>query len=337
MLRFSTLGLMLDYQCNIRCRSCLWGDELGNPVVADLREVRSWIDQAQELGTIHMVGISGAEPFVRYEDLRAIMYYAGRTYGLPSGVVTNAKWAESPNVATMRLQELWDVGMRGLMVSVDDFHQEWVPLSRVRNCLDAGREIGMECTLQTVVTKTSKKLDDYIKELGYEEWQDLHTSQFKCTPIGAAAKQIPVDEFEYQPGIPNNYCTLFRVVNVLPDGSVYLCCGAAFTCPSLKVGNLRKESLGTILERAEWDPLLNSLAIDNGPRQIAERLRRRGRMTGESYCSPCHACHDILGQRRLAEEARRTLEPERAEIFAKRTILSQLVEERAATELSFFS
>jgi hypothetical protein len=91
------------------------------------------------------------------------------------------------------------------------------------------------------------------------------------------------------------------------------------------MGNLREEPLGAILQRAEWDPVFNALALANGPAYLAESLRQAGRggLLQEGYSSSCEACQTILSIPGVDVFLREQLEPQRAELFLKRTILNQ--------------
>lgn len=329
-MKFTTLGIMLSYKCNVRCRSCLWGSQVGRPEAANVDEVCKWIDQAYEIGTLQIVGFSGGESFIHFSSMRRIMYYAAKRYGLPSGVATNCLWATSPQVAKKRLSALYDVGLRSILVSVDDFHQEWVPLERVKNCILSAQELGMDCVIQCVITKRTKKLKDYISTLGIKVDEKIHLSEFDCIPIGSAAVKIDNVDFKSIPGIPSDYCSILQVVNILPNGAVHLCCGAPFAIEGLRAGNINQLTLGEILDRAEWDPVFNSLAINRGPMQLKQTLKKYGKdgFLMKSYSSSCHACWHILSKPRIVDFLRDKLEQKSPELFAKRTILFRIASEK---------
>ncbi len=292
----------------------------------------SWIDQTHALGNLMLVGFSGGEPFLYQSEMKAIARYACKEYGIPSVAATNCFWAVTPEKAEAILHSLHDVGMRRLLISVDDFHQEWVPLERVRNCLTAAQSLEMDCTLQCVVTSSSKKLNDYLEALGVSRGERLFASEIPCTPVGAAATQIASSEFPVHAGIPNDYCTMLQALSVLPEGNVHLCCGPAFTGDALDAGNLHTEQLDAIIEKAEWNPIFNALALGNGPCHLAAALTEEGHSDFflPGYTSSCHACHHIFGQPGIVSALREKLEPQCAELFLKRTILDQVTSDRNA-------
>jgi len=332
---FTTLGLMLGYGCNARCRSCLWGDAINHGPRMSVEEACAWVDQAHALGNLRLVGFSGGEPFLYLSEMKAVARHACKEYGLPSVAATNCFWAVTAEKAEATLGSLHDVGMRRLLVSVDDFHQEWVPLERVRNCLSAAQRLEMDCTLQCVVTSSSKKLDYYLEALGVSRGERLSASEIPCTPVGYAATSIASSEFPIHMGVPKDYCTMLQALNVMPEGTVRLCCGPAFTGDALTAGNLHSERLDAVIERAEWDPIFNALALGNGPCHLAAALSEEGNSDFllPGYASSCHACHHILGRPGVATTLRQKMEPQQAELFLKRTIMDQVTSERNADVL----
>lgn len=165
----STRALMLGYRCNVECRSCLWGDHRSNDTTIDIEEACRWIDAARNAADIRLVGFSGGESFLYLRELRALAGYCWTQHQLPSAISTNCYWALSESKAGEILEPLRELGLQQLLLSVDDFHQEHIPLDRVGHALRAGRRLGIECTLQAIVTRTSRRIRDYLADLGIEE------------------------------------------------------------------------------------------------------------------------------------------------------------------------
>ncbi len=329
---FTTLGLMLGYGCNAQCRSCLWGKILDNGPRMSIEDACSWVDQAHALGSLMLVGFSGGEPFLYMKEMKAVAHYASKKYGLPSVAATNAFWAVTPEIAVATLSSLFDLGLRRLLISVDDFHQEFIPLERVKNCLSAAKVLGIHCTLQCVVTMSSNKLSYYLEALGVSKEDNIVSSEIPCTPVGAAAKMLPNSDFTVHSGVPSDYCTMLQALVVRPEGMVHLCCGPAFSVEALTAGNLRQEKLDSIIERAEWNPLFNALALGNGPSYLATALTnvKHDSFLLKGYVTSCHACHHILSRPGVTKTIWESLESKQAEMFLKRTILDQVAGNRKA-------
>ncbi|MCP4230600.1 MAG: radical SAM protein [bacterium] len=334
-MTFSNIGLSLGYECTARCRSCLWGDQLGKKESMNVKDAFDWIDQAYELGWLTAVGYSGGEPFLYYDKLKTLAGYVFNKYGLAAVISTNAYWAKTPAETRDIVRTLHGIGLRFILISVDDFHQEYVPLERVKNCLDVSRDFGINITLQTIVTESSRKMDYYLERLGVGDDDDITATEVPCTPTGRAATHIPGDDFILRDDVLSDYCTMLRAVLISPEGGVYLCCGAGFHIPIFKAGDLTVEPLKDILDRAEMNPIYNSLALYHGPEKLAEALRENGRYEAirNKYATTCHACQHILGSRENTRTLNGILEPQRDELFFKRTISHQLISEREREKL----
>lgn len=324
-MSFNTLALMLGYRCNIQCRSCLWGDRHSNGPAIQVAEACGWIDEACLTCNIQLVGFSGGESFLYLRELKELAGYCWSRHRLPSAVSTNGYWALNESQAETMLRPLAECGLRELLLSVDDFHQEHIPLERIGHALRAGRRLGIGCTLQSVVTRSSRHLRAYMEDLGVAEEPGLRATEVFCTRMGWAASRIAAAEFPPRTDALSSYCSMLGPLIIRPEGTVHLCCGPAFAIPGLTVGNLREERLGEILQRAEWDPLFNALALGNGPSRLVECLRQAGRgdLLREGYSSSCEACHDLLSLPGVDVLLRERLGPQQAELFLKRSILTQ--------------
>jgi MoaA/NifB/PqqE/SkfB family radical SAM enzyme len=323
-MAFNTLALMLGYRCNIQCRSCLWGDQHSRGPDLKVEEGCQWIDESCEAADVRLVGFSGGESFLYLRTMTALMRHCHEAHHLPSAISTNSYWALSEGKAEELLRPLVEVGLQQLLLSVDDFHQEHIPLERVGHALRAGRNLGLTCTLQAVVTHTSGRLQKYLHDLGVQPGDGLQATEVFCTRMGWAATRIPAAEFPAKPETLASYCSMLGPLIIRPEGTVHLCCGPAFAIPGLTAGNLRQESLKSILERAEWDPILTSLALHHGPSQLAKCLENRGMNVLENgFSSSCEACHKILSAPAADVILREELAPQQAELFLKHIIMSQ--------------
>ena len=90
-------------------------------------------------GRVH---ITGGEPFGDYDRLTGLLR-AAQAEGL-SGlekVETNAYWCTDEKLTRDRLEELKSLGMSKLQISTDIYHQQFVPIDRVRLAARVARQI----------------------------------------------------------------------------------------------------------------------------------------------------------------------------------------------------
>ncbi len=66
--------------------------------------------------------------------------------GLESSVVTNGFWALNSYISKQKLKKL--KGLRTLNISTDSFHQEFVPVDRIRNIIQSCHELGIKCVVR---------------------------------------------------------------------------------------------------------------------------------------------------------------------------------------------
>jgi hypothetical protein len=282
-----------------------------------------YIDQGSELEDIYLVGFTGGEGFIFKNVMKEAMLYAARTYGLPSIVGSNSSFATSEEKAMRILERYRGIGLRRLQLSVDDFHQEWVPLERVRNAVKAAISLEIKVTLVSIVTEKTKKAIDYLREIGVEEGPFVQMTEAPCTPTGFGAERVPREDFKTFDGIPSEWCSLLRVINILPDGSVQLCCGAPFSLDVLKAGNANYEHLSTIIARAKDDPFFNALSAGNGVHYLVEMLDELGldhHLRPGTYKSSCDACQDLVRKPEVVKALRQLLEKRKEEMLIARFV-----------------
>lgn len=211
--------------------------------------------------------------------------------------------------------------MRRIQLSVDDFHQEHVPVERVRNALTIAQELGIKSTIVCIVSAKSRTLKDYLRDLGASPGPLIEVAEAPVTPVGFAATKMHPDEITRYEGVPSDFCSMLGVLNVLPDGSVQMCCGAPFSLPELKAGNAKFQDLVDIVADAEWNPVFNALALGTGPRILAEALDAEGKgefLRKGCYGSSCDACQHIMKNKVAVEFLYRKLGERQTELYLDR-------------------
>jgi pyruvate-formate lyase-activating enzyme len=293
--KYGTLLFALSYRCNIRCRICSVGPLLESRTSLSFEVASRVVDEAARLGNVRNIAFTGGEPFLQYKMMLALLEHARTKHGWCANVTSNCSWATSANVADKRLAPLVRNGLTALLVSLDDFHLDEVTLESFRIAIESARAMGVLCQVQTVVTKSSRKADDFRAMLdGFASDPGVTWLESRCSPVGFASRQIDPDDLPSSRGVMMGGCTLYRFIAVMPNGDVGLCC--SFFPSSLAVGNVHDEGLAEILARAESNSLVNAVFLWGGPTLVAEMLRREGRpeFAERSYTNVCHACHEIL-------------------------------------------
>ena len=139
-------GLMLSYWCSSSCACCyvFSGPQARNcrtEMTIDLA-LECWRGIRRLAGDRGRVHITGGEPFGDYDRLTGLLR-AAQAEGL-SGlekVETNAYWCTDEKLTRDRLEELKSLGMSKLQISTDIYHQQFVPIDRVRLAARVAQEI----------------------------------------------------------------------------------------------------------------------------------------------------------------------------------------------------
>ena len=275
------LGLIITLRCNAECRHCFFESGPARGEVMSLVLAQRAIDEAKQLGA-SWVSLTGGEPFLEIDLLSDLIQYASNA-GLNTEVVTNGFWAETLQAANDKLSVLREFGLDVLNLSLDDFHQEYIPSSSVRNAFMAAKELGIKVVLMTTTAKNNKITanivpellqDDNIQVLGRPKIRDPSALLIE-TPITPIGRGTNITELDYTLITEVKCSEALRDIGVGPNGDVYPCCGPLAN--KITLGNLNDSSLKEILENGKRNPIVE--------------LIRKGATISGPFTSKCHACY----------------------------------------------
>jgi MoaA/NifB/PqqE/SkfB family radical SAM enzyme len=280
------VGLLLTERCDAACRHCWFNSHPDRNATMTHEQAKRYIDQAAANGA-RWVSFTGGEPFLVYDLLQALTAYASGN-GLYSEAVTNCNWAISKEKAHQQLSTLKHAGLDTLNMSIDDFHQETIPLERVKNSLEAAKKLKLKPVLMITVKNKSditahriRNLleDPDIQVLGAEKLPNPSALAMEThfTPVGRGEK-TPRKDMRYTKVESQPCRRTLTDIGVKPGGDVMPCCGPLAALNEAAIGNLEKESLRDILENAWKDPQLREIH-EKGPPQL-----------DGSYVGLCHIC-----------------------------------------------
>lgn len=303
------VGLLVTTRCTAACKHCCFGctprgDQLSGDVTMTLAEAKSYIDQVSALsGGIRRLGMSGGEPFLLRHDLVEIVRY-GRDKGAKRITINTAcYWATSRKAALWRLRPLRAAGLDQLDISTDDFHTEFISLDNVRLALEVGRELGLEVSVNSVITRKTNNQHTILAQLG-DAAAGVTAHEWKCMPTGAAQQFIPLDDLFQKPGLPAEPCPAPNFI-IRPDGDAYFCCSPSGWTPDLKLGNAKEDPLPVLWQRFCNRELYRTL-MNEGPIAFVPAIEAAGQehRLRPAYVNTCDLCHHILSDPVLAQIAR---------------------------------
>ena len=141
--RLSSGGAIVNYFCSSQCRHCVYASSPAWPKdYMDARTARTTFAALKSLGC-SSVHIGGGEPLLRPASLMEVLKEA-RNEGMGIEYIeTNASWFTTPQAAEALLGQLLDHGVSTLLVSIDPYHNEYIPFAKTKGLLEACRTAGM--------------------------------------------------------------------------------------------------------------------------------------------------------------------------------------------------
>jgi pyruvate-formate lyase-activating enzyme len=141
------VGFSLTLACPLHCRHCIADAGPAPNAEAPMEYARFWADQLCELRScgVELVSFTGGEALLARQQLK-VLSRAAHVAGLRSGLVTSAYWARSRDAAAAVIDSLPDIDTWDF--SVDEYHQEFVPLENVRTAYEVARERGRSVALR---------------------------------------------------------------------------------------------------------------------------------------------------------------------------------------------
>ncbi|KXA98975.1 hypothetical protein AKJ41_06235, partial [candidate division MSBL1 archaeon SCGC-AAA259O05] len=146
-------GIFLSYRCSGSCRHCMyacspeWSEDWIEPekiegVMDYLSEkIRAPRMDPKSVGLNSGLHYTGGEPFLNYNLLLELVRMGNR-FDIPGTFVeTNCFWCGEGGTAVERFSELKEAGLDGVLVSVNPFTAEHVPLENTLAAIEGGEEV----------------------------------------------------------------------------------------------------------------------------------------------------------------------------------------------------
>jgi hypothetical protein len=299
------IALVLSSRCNASCAHCSTScgpyrkEALGRDEIFRLMNEAAAIDDGRPL-EFH---ITGGEPFLDFDLLLATVAH-GRSLAGSVTCVSNAFWARSIEETRQKLTQLRDAGLQLLAISVSRFHEQYVPLRRVRLALEVAASIGLTTQLKGAVT-----VSDLEPGGALSRWKStLHADRIAIFPVVPYLREgasLPEHEYCWQPGLPTNKCP-DEIVCIESDGVAFSCCGQKRSTQFLALGSVREQSLAEVQQRFRHGGRQRILR-EQGPVAFARAAidAGLGHLLRESYAGPCDLCVHIASEPQLRAVADR--------------------------------
>lgn len=293
--------VIVTTKCNFACEHCsVRGSPYGKYTIT--RElIGKFIDELSSIPSVKLVAFSGGEPTLYLDELLYGIEYAHKK-GFITRLVTNAWWARTYEEANKLIGVFKAHGLDEINVSYDDFHAKFIKVDNVANLVKAALENSLRVAIGVICLLDSYYTADNIKKILSEKIGIPITELEKRvvfiedqpTPVGGASDiyVTKTDKFVHNDIKCELGCVnIGRVLALLPNGDVKVCCGHAVfqqeNDPFL-LGNIMNERLINMVRKAQQTLFYWWLHL-RGPKKILEKIGVR-----EQYVNLCHACEVII-------------------------------------------
>lgn len=302
-LLLNRIEFVTTYHCTGRCGHCSVGPRLNQAgphhvPAAESEEAVRWLAANYP---IESVMTFGGEPLL-YPELTAGLHRAARESGIPvRQLITNGYFSKNPERIEEAAEMLAAAGVNDLLLSVDAFHQERIPLEPVLRFARSFQRAAPGCiSLQPswVVNREHENPWNEKTRAVLEQFAGLGIPTGRGDDIFMAGNAVE-NLGEYYPppaldldegggGQPyTEPLTAIRSLSVEPNGDVMAC--------AWPIGNLHEKTVEEIA--AGYDPFANRFTralISGGAGGLLAEAEKCGLPTEPGKCrSVCDLCRQV--------------------------------------------
>jgi MoaA/NifB/PqqE/SkfB family radical SAM enzyme len=273
-MRLSGLHLLLTYQCTFECDHCfVWGSPWQSGTMT-LGQIRQFLGQAKETGTIEWIYFEGGEPFLYYALLLAGVREA-RAMGFKVGIVSNAYWANSREDAAVFLRPFRGL-VEDLTISSDLYHYSELMSRQAKNAAAAAQELDLPLGTICVAQPGSEAVSS----------RGQVTDQSAVMYRGRAVQKL-VARAALQPWDSFTSCPH---EDLREPGRVHIdVLGNLHVCQGISLGNLFETPLKEICR--DYQPGVHAICgplLEGGPVALVQEY---GLPHAEACADACHLCY----------------------------------------------
>lgn len=181
------IEFVLTYACTGRCKHCSEGDHSSHGEMIDPDAAAEAVRRIAAEYDIRTVMTFGGEPLLHLAGVTKIMRAACEAGAPHRQLITNGYFSRNRNRVREVAAEIRDCGVNDLLLSVDAFHQECIPLDAVLNFARELVDVGVPTRLSPA----------WLVSAGHDNEYNRRTREilaaFECTgiPVGQGNVVFP--------------------------------------------------------------------------------------------------------------------------------------------------
>lgn len=304
-INLKRIEFVVTYHCTGKCRHCSVGDALNTGKEHYVRPDKATeaIQTLSQLFDIESVMTFGGEPLL-YADIVCSIHNKAKECAIEKRqLITNGYFSKNKTKIENTVSNLSLAGVNDILLSVDSFHQEKIPIEPVRIFAEAALNSSQNIRLHPawVVDQTCNNSYNLDTQRILNCFSDLNINISSGNNIfmsGNATKYLSdfyekpkldlslgCGEMSYTSPLDN-----ITSLSIEPNGDVKVCC---FT-----IGNIYNEDIETIVKR--YDPYKNIYArtiLTRGIAGFIDFARANGVIIDtEQYYSVCEICRALMNK-----------------------------------------
>ncbi|MCP4913301.1 MAG: radical SAM protein [Oligoflexia bacterium] len=335
-----SLVFIVTDKCNIKCDFCAPDCSPSREGYNDSNKMISIYDDMRNGIEIPLVVYTGGEPLLYQRDIEIASEYFKSCGVKHMRVVTNGFWGKTKKRALSTLSSLKKSGITEINISVDDFHQKFIPLETIKNAIDACVELDVRLLLahkehpDAIIKKETfdnllgyeiADLQDYKRDnIPQSEYPSLMISTALTIPVGRYDRDIQYDDWIKDISNKDRWkgpCDqVLKNIIVSHKGNFAPCCGLVDReLPEFYFGDIdNTEPLETFYKMNNVT-LYNWLALE-GPSGIMEYIKTKNPNIEfkDGYVQNCQLCQELFQDPEKREIIKEGLKEKAIELSFKR-------------------
>jgi MoaA/NifB/PqqE/SkfB family radical SAM enzyme len=305
-MNIKRIEFIVTYQCSGNCKHCSIGDSINcsSPKKVNIDKAKIAIQKLSQLFNIESIMTFGGEPLLYAEETCAI-HETAKNCSIPRrDIITNGYFSKDKEKTLMVAQSLVQSGVNNILLSVDAFHQEKVPVEFVYYFAEKVIEQGYENIKLHPAWLVNKEHDNqYNQQTKHilEQFSHLNIKISSGNDIflsGNAAKYLS-SYYEKKDIDLTLLCGKFPyttpldkidTISITPNGDVNVCC--------FVIGNIYNEDIEEIVNR--YNPYENpymNIILNKGVRGLLDYANEHevSLDTSDLY-SACSICRALVNK-----------------------------------------
>jgi MoaA/NifB/PqqE/SkfB family radical SAM enzyme len=297
------IEVVITNSCSGKCKHCQNGEVKSNESINTTKIVEA-IKQLSKTNDIDELMTFGGEPLLYSESVCKIHSTANDCGIRDRAIITNGYFSKDPDIIKQTAKNIFYAGVNDIMVSIDAFHQETIPIKYVRLFVESLLKYNFSSiSLHPAWLGNREDENAYntkTKEI-LQSFADLNVEIGEGNiifPAGNAIKYFPqyfqppekVD-LSLQCGTMPYTSRLddIEVLGFSPNGNVNVC---------IPIGNIYKDTIENIIKK--YDPYNNCLAkhlIKGGVKELLNYANSISvKVDTQNIYSPCMLCKRIVDE-----------------------------------------